>query len=413
MSQRRVSCHYRLRIRIPVGPCKSVLDPDYAAVEYDWISVSVKKEEWSNFTQRLPDIPVVKHPALGPERACEKYLGIPEPKRKKQPSPERTDLHASISFVGTSYVGVAHRIVKLFDICIYQDIKVLHGSIIDLRPVKFYVNGRSGRQVLHEKVREPSGRDFVDGIHHYPVSVGKFKVHVHPCLVLQFGQVKLPYGQHYLPVPSVQLVPVYVDIIKVIIRPYGLELLVCPQERRVIPQPDIPHGLLVGLQFFRSDLIFRRQWDRPHAVQSESPPGIVKMVTKEWFFKFVFVRLYPVLLDKARYKRSGDPTQQQQDPDQHSRHLPHWPVKIHKQESSRRCSGSCQDTVGRQEDLYVCIARSKNHSCRRKKYLIPCKPVSGSPHDQQERSEKGHMEPCPQSGGQFCSVKRKGPRHKI
>ncbi len=218
-----------------MSPCKSILHPYYAAVEDDRIGISVKDEEWSDIAQCFPDVAVVKHPAFWSQRSCEEDLGVTEPQRKKQPSPERTDLNSALSLVGASYIGVAHRIVELFDIRIHQDVKVLHGSIVYLWPVKFYIDGRPWRQILHEELRKSARSYFIDRVHHNAVSMGKFKVHVHPRLVLQFGQVEFPHRKHHLSVSAVQFISVDVDIIKIIIGPYGLELFIRPQKRGIIP----------------------------------------------------------------------------------------------------------------------------------------------------------------------------------
>ena len=75
------------------------------------------------------------------------------------------------------------------------------------------------------------------------------------CLGRQLTNNQFPGRQHKLSILVIDQITIYVHIVKIIVKPYGLNLPIGLKQRAFVPNPDILHSHIMLLDIFHAECI--------------------------------------------------------------------------------------------------------------------------------------------------------------
>ena len=89
---------------------------------------------------------------------------------------------------------------------------------------------------------------------------------------------QLPGGQHDLAILVVEEIPIDVDIVKIVIQPYGLNLPVGLKQRALVPDPDVLDRYVMLLEILGAELVVHFKIDYFDFIQVVGLAGIIDIV---------------------------------------------------------------------------------------------------------------------------------------
>ena len=178
---------------------------------------------------------------------------------EEQPRPERAERHPASAVVARVDVVVPGGIVQLGDAARRDDVVRHVLAVVDRRIADRRVAGRHRRQVLYHERRCALLALLRRKAHRETVAMGILQMAVHPGPGT-FGKLRrqLARRQHGLAVAVGQGVAIDVDVVELVVEADLLDLAERAQERAVVPEPDVPDGILVVGEIAHLEVLGRR-----------------------------------------------------------------------------------------------------------------------------------------------------------
>ena len=240
----------------------------------------------------------------------------------------------------------------------------------------------------------PSGVKSRHRAHGDTEAVGEPQPGIDPPLrvVLQLLLRDLPGGQHDLAVLAVHGVPVDVGVLEVVVGPDLLDLTVHVQERAVVPQPDVVHGLqVVGYQPLRQRGC-NRVGAHGHSGQVVAPAGEVDVSGDVLALLDELVRVHRQPLhrpgpEELQHHQQHEP---ERDPSDREPEAAHVGVDQH-QHGDRR-GDHRQDEQRGAAGVDVGVGGAEYRALVRQHEVPAVEPVAGRQEQEDDRNDDRHVD---------------------
>src|SRR5258705_9477031 len=167
-------------------------------------------------------------------------------------SPANSDPASSL--VNGVGIGITLRVVKLLLFGLYINVPIGEFAKIDLRASDFYLRStRLNRHVGQYKLRETLRGEAISCVHRNPVTMSVDKLLIDPIPIgcRKFCVINLSRRDHHLSGLSRDCVAVDIDIRKVVVSAYRLNLLEGVLQGSPIPQADVFEAVTIVRQIQR------------------------------------------------------------------------------------------------------------------------------------------------------------------
>ena len=232
---------HRVRVRIAIGRRVAVQHPHQPSIRcHHHVRIPVVAEERRDLAHPLRHRAKHHDPALVGQVVREQDLDLREARGEGELAEPRAQHDAAAAPVRRVHVLIAGRIVELLRACPHERVLVGDLTVVDLGPRDLRESARrGGRNVLDQELRQSLRGDAVDGAHDHAVTMGERQMLIDPDAGLQVRIRQLARRDHELTVLAVDHVAVVVDVLELVVGPDLLELRERPQQRPVVPQPDV------------------------------------------------------------------------------------------------------------------------------------------------------------------------------
>ena len=216
-----------------------------------------------------------------------------------------------------------------------------------------------------------------------PQEIGVAPLHVAREVLV--GQ--LARGQHHLPVLAVDDVAVVVHVDEAVVGPDLLELGEGQEQRRVVPEPDVPEGRAVPDEVGRRQGLAGREVALLDPVERERPPRELDVVGDERALRDQGVRRDAEALHESREcPEPADPPDGQHDEAGHDR--PGAAAEdVHESRERAQASEDGQPAEGRQGRVHVGVGRAEHGAPLRVQEVVPVEPEIDRLREEQKREQ--------------------------
>ena len=226
---------------------------------------------------------------------------------EEQPRPERAERHPARAAVARVDVVVPRGIVELADAARHDDVVRHVLAVVDRRIADRRAAGRHRRQVFYHERRCALLALLRRKAHRETVAVGILQMAVHPGLgALGKLRRQLARRQHRLAVAVGQPVAIDVDVVELVVEPDLLDLAEGPKERTVVPEPDVPDGVVVVGQVAHLKARLGRIVAFGNAVDAKGPAGEGDVVLEVGPLASELVRIDIDRMDRRRKDAQQD-----------------------------------------------------------------------------------------------------------
>ncbi len=245
-------------VRSSVG----VLNPIQFAFAHDSVRIGIEFQERCDLRHPFLHVPPNLNAALGVERRSEQDVDVALRPGEQEPLAEAVERDAALSRVAAVNVAIALGVIEFLDagrndLGAWHSLAKINGRLGDVQAKRAF-----GRNVFDEELRKSAERALRDKTHHDAIAVGEFQVLIHPrlCLSGKLGR-QLAGRKHHLVIAVCQMVAIDIDRVEMVIKTYGLRLLVSLHQGTRIPKANVANGASIAGNGCGGQVLQRRVGD--------------------------------------------------------------------------------------------------------------------------------------------------------